>query len=164
MLCLISEWNYFSRRLCTSIYEIRCGYNLQRAIRGNDLETILIVDDEKLIRDLLSRFFRSKGYRTVTAKDGVEGVEMAKSVIPDVIFMDILMPRMNGNAAAHLIRRHEQLRNVPIIYLTATYGEKEYEFLRDDPKDIILGKPFDFNVLSKILSVILTPSETVMNA
>ena len=88
---------------------------------------ILIVEDEpknlKLMRDLLQRF----SYETLEAVDGEQGVAMAKSAMPDLILMDIMMPKMDGLEASRLIRADEATKNIPIIALTsfAMKGDRE---------------------------------------
>lgn len=83
---------------------------------------ILIVDDSSTVL-LLERMILSKGpYEVVSARDGQEGVEKAEAERPDLILMDVLMPRLNGFEACRRIRQGEHTRDIPVI-MVSTRGE-----------------------------------------
>ncbi len=90
-------------------------------------KTILIIEDEprnlKLLRDLLQRF----RYDTLEATDGERGVELAKARIPNLILMDIMMPKMDGLEATRIIKADTKTKHIPIIALTsyAMKGDRE---------------------------------------
>jgi CheY-like chemotaxis protein len=80
---------------------------------------ILIVDDSKLAAMTQELILRSlKQCEVITAEDGIKGVEKAVAEQPDLILMDVVMPRMNGFEAVRLIRGHEATENIPIIMVT----------------------------------------------
>ncbi len=79
-------------------------------------ETILLVDDEKEIVQLLDIYFRNEGYRLLKASDGIEALEALRSEAVDLIILDVMMPRMDGVEACMKIREH---RHMPIIMLSA---------------------------------------------
>jgi len=76
---------------------------------------ILIVDDSPTEVHVFQKALERHGYKTATATDGVEGVRMAKEIRPDLIFMDIVMPNMNGYQATRTISRDDETRDIPII-------------------------------------------------
>jgi CheY-like chemotaxis protein len=80
---------------------------------------ILLVEDDGMNRDMLSRRLIRKGYEVVIALDGEEGVAMAESEIPDLILMDMSLPLIDGWEATRRIKATEQLNAIPIIALTA---------------------------------------------
>ncbi|MBV8816858.1 MAG: response regulator [Acidobacteriaceae bacterium] len=80
---------------------------------------VLLVEDNELNRDMLSRRLARRGYDVVVAKDGQQGIEMAKSERPDLILMDISLPVLDGWAATRQIRADETTRSTPVIALTA---------------------------------------------
>lgn len=94
---------------------------------GEVMSKILIVEDNELNRDMLSKRLERKGYEVVTAVDGQEGVVMAESLIPDLILMDMSLPILDGWEATRQIKANPQTNKIPIIALTAhaMIGDKE---------------------------------------
>jgi two-component system, cell cycle response regulator DivK len=80
---------------------------------------ILLVEDNELNRDMLSRRLQRRGYQIISAVDGEQGVSLAAIEQPDLILMDISLPGLNGWEATRKIRQIEAVANVPIIALTA---------------------------------------------
>ncbi len=80
---------------------------------------ILLVEDNEMNRDMLSRRLARKGHEVVIALDGAQGVEMARGVAPDLILMDMSLPVLDGWEATRQIRAEPATRAVPIIALTA---------------------------------------------
>jgi two-component system cell cycle response regulator DivK len=97
---------------------------------------ILIVEDNEMNRDMLSRRLQRKGYEVVVAVDGQEGVTMATSESPDLILMDMSLPVLDGWEATRQIKGNEATRRIPIIALTAhamsTDRQKAFEAGSDD--------------------------------
>ncbi len=106
---------------------------------------LLVVDDQKGIRRLLQELFQREGFEVEVAADGMEAIELVKSGVPDVILMDMKMPRMNGLEASETILKMNQ--DVAIIMMTA-YGEIEMmkKAVEVGVKKYIT-KPFDIIVL-----------------
>jgi CheY-like chemotaxis protein len=88
---------------------------------------ILLVEDNEMNRDMLSRRLTKKGFEVVIAVDGREGVSMASSESPDLILLDMSLPVMDGWAAARVIKGDEGTRDIPVIALTAhaMMGDRE---------------------------------------
>ena len=80
---------------------------------------LLLVEDNEMNRDMLSRRLKRKGYEVVTAEDGQQGVDMASSVSPDLILMDMSLPVIDGWEATRQIKAADATRAIPIIALTA---------------------------------------------
>src|SRR5688572_29732757 len=100
---------------------------------------VLLADDFEDARDLYREYLRFRGYRTITAADGVEAVEVAHARQPDVIFLDIRMPRMSGIEAMQELKAHPRFTRVPIVALTAHAAER-VRFLAKG-FDAVLSKP-----------------------
>jgi two-component system alkaline phosphatase synthesis response regulator PhoP len=81
--------------------------------------TILIVDDEPDIRELLTYNLKKEGYKVSSAKDGIEAIDKAKLLIPALIIMDVMMPEMDGIEACQLIKADLSLKNTMITFLTS---------------------------------------------
>ena len=83
------------------------------------MTTILIVEDNEMNRDMLSRRLERKGYEILIAVDGHMGVEVARTRVPDLILMDMSLPVMDGWEATRRLKADEALKHIPIIALTA---------------------------------------------
>jgi len=118
---------------------------------------VLIVDDDMGIRLLLSKFLQKAGYETILAEDGLEGVEIAKEHHPDLIMLDVVMPRMDGITAARLIKFYKPLSNVPIVFLTAKDAQKEIALAKATRADVYITKPFDVRQVIGVVGDILAP-------
>ncbi|MEO0326363.1 MAG: response regulator [Myxococcota bacterium] len=80
---------------------------------------VLLVEDNEMNRDMLSRRLRRKGFRVVVAEDGERGVALVRSERPDLVLMDMSLPVLDGWSAARVLKEDEATRAVPIIALTA---------------------------------------------
>jgi CheY-like chemotaxis protein len=83
------------------------------------MSTILIVEDNEMNRDMLSRRLERKGFRVVIAIDGAKGIDVARVESPDLILMDMSLPVMDGWEATRRIKADDVLRRIPVIALTA---------------------------------------------
>jgi CheY-like chemotaxis protein len=118
---------------------------------GTGSPVVLVVEDSDDTCHVLSLELRHRGCRVFTAADGNAGVETALTVRPDLILMDLNLPRLDGLAATERIRRHRELDEVPIIAVTAfdTYGIREAA-LEVGCQDYLL-KPLDPGALGRAL-------------
>ena len=87
--------------------------------------TILVVDDEEVIVDLLLNILQREGYQVHCVRSGRQAVEIAMKVSPDLIIMDILMPDLDGYGATELIKQNSSLKDVPVIFLTGRSAEED---------------------------------------
>lgn len=83
------------------------------------MQTILLVEDNEMNRDMLSRRLSRKGFRIITAEDGKEGVDLAIQQRPDLILMDLSLPVMDGWEATRMLKNTDETKHVPVIVLTA---------------------------------------------
>lgn len=102
---------------------------------------ILLVEDDAINLELLDFLVSDAGYETILARDGLEGVEQARLERPDLIVMDILMPRMDGYEAARQIRKNPELENVPLIAVTALAMAGDREKIEQAGFDGYISKP-----------------------
>jgi CheY-like chemotaxis protein len=86
---------------------------------GNRVRKILLVEDNELNRDMLSRRLARRGYEVAVAVDGAQGIEMARSLTPDVILMDIGLPGIDGLEATRRLKAEPGTSAIPIVALTA---------------------------------------------
>ena len=109
-------------------------------------DTVLVVDDESTIRDLLNIFLPTKGLKVILAANGEEALELAKKNIPKVILLDIKMPGIDGMETCRRLRAGEQTRYIPVIMVTA-FGTTKTE-ATDAGADDFISKPFDIEDLA----------------
>lgn len=119
------------------------------------MKKILIVEDTELNRDLLVQLLEDD-YLIVTAADGAEGIERAGQERPDLILMDLSLPRVDGWEATRRIKATEELAQVPIIALTAHAMQGDDEKARAAGCDDYLPKPVDEDLLFAMLDKYLT--------
>jgi two-component system alkaline phosphatase synthesis response regulator PhoP len=122
-------------------------------------KTILIVDDNEDILELLFYNLKSDGYRVEIAKDGIEAIEVAKKSLPDLIIMDIMMPKMDGVEACRHIRKLPELANTHIIFLTARVEEYSEIAAFDSGADDYLMKPIKPRALMSRVNAFFKKSE-----
>ena len=108
---------------------------------------VLIVEDEKPIRELLNDFLTDEGYVTLLAENGEEGVEIARTEHPDLILMDLGMPVMDGWEATRRIKHNEALKRIPIIAVTSHAMVGDEIEARKAGCDDYLSKPIDEDLL-----------------
>ena len=115
------------------------------------MPTILLVEDNEMNRDMLSRRLRRKGYDVIMAVDGGEGIAKADSDSPDLILMDMSLPVIDGWEATRRIKSSSQTRSIPIIALTAHAMARDEQKAREAGCDDYDTKPVDMKrLLGKI--------------
>lgn len=119
------------------------------------MATILIAEDERDIRDLVAFTLRFAGYEVVAASNGEEALEMAPRVNPDLILMDVRMPRMTGYEACRAMKQNPDLKDIPVVFLTARGQEEEIQQGLDAGAEEYLLKPFAPDQLTAQVKTIL---------
>jgi len=115
---------------------------------------ILIVDDESAGRDTLESILEPEGYSLVMAENGVQAIEKAIAIQPDVILLDVMMPGMNGFEVCKRIRAEKQLAEIPILFLTALDDRQSLLNGLDAGADEFISKPFDrFELRARLLGI-----------
>ncbi|MEM7333024.1 MAG: response regulator [Chloroflexota bacterium] len=118
---------------------------------------ILLVEDNEMNRDMLSRRLRRKGYKVVEAQDGQVGVKMASAEQPDLILMDMSLPVIDGWEATRLIKANKQTKNIPIIAQTAHAMADDREKCLEAGCDDYTTKPIHMpQLLAKIEGLLKT--------
>ena len=112
---------------------------------------IMVVDDSITVRKVSTRLLERYGFDVVTAKDGVDAMSLLQDCLPDVMLLDIEMPRMDGFELARHIRNDERLRHIPITMITSRTGDKHRERAMQIGVNHYLGKPFQEHELLKTI-------------
>jgi DNA-binding response OmpR family regulator len=116
---------------------------------------ILVVDDEPDVSSLLTLLLKSKGYEVITAMDGQEALEKARKEKPNLILLDIMLPRLDGYKVARMLKFDENFSHIPIVMLTAKIQEKDKKIGLEMGADDYVTKPFDtVNLLEKIKGIL----------
>ncbi|MEK5766527.1 Hpt domain-containing protein [Acinetobacter schindleri] len=141
-VCLILDGQNIARQVQATqrIKQLSDQQDLSR--RGNARRLVMIVDDSVTVRKVTSRLLERQGYDIVTAKDGVDAIEQLENVRPDLMLLDIEMPRMDGFEVTNLVRHHDIHCNLPIIMITSRTGEKHRERAFSLGVTHYMGKPF----------------------
>ena len=125
---------------------------------------LLVVEDIPNILNLIDTTLKFKGFRVVTARNGEEALEAIQKEHPAIVITDILMPRMDGFSLVHRLRLEPETRNIPVVFLSATYVAPE-----DKTFAVLIGatrfleKPIDIDQLMRTITELIaqeTPSST----
>ena len=119
---------------------------------------ILIVEDNELSRDMLSRRLRRKGFEVLVATDGQEGIAMAQRELPDLVLMDLSLPDLDGWEATRRLKKDVTTQHIPVIALTAHAMSGDREKAIDAGCDEYDTKPIDLRrLLSKMVRFVDDP-------
>jgi len=110
--------------------------------KEDDRTFVMVVDDSITVRRVTERLLERNGMRVVTARDGVEAVTLLQDQVPDVMLLDIEMPRMDGYEVASHVRNDPRLRHIPIVMITSRVGDKHRNRALEIGVDHYLGKPY----------------------
>ncbi len=108
---------------------------------------ILVIDDSVTVRKVTSRFLEREGFDAMVAKDGVDALKILQEYTPDLMLLDIEMPRMDGFEVATQVRHNDRLKDTPIIMITSRTGDKHRERAVEVGVNDYLGKPFQESIL-----------------
>jgi len=120
-----------------------------------DTPLVMVTDDSVTVRKVTTRLLERNGYEVVTAKDGIDAIAKLEDIRPDVMLLDIEMPRMDGFEVATHVRHDSRLQDVPIIMITSRTGEKHRERAFDIGVNCYMGKPFQENELLSTIRELL---------
>jgi len=116
---------------------------VETAIEEARLPKVMVVDDSITVRKVTSRLLERHDFEVITAKDGVDALAVLEEERPDVMLLDIEMPRMDGFELATIIRHDDKLKYLPIIMITSRTGEKHRERAESIGVNRYLGKPYN---------------------
>lgn len=120
---------------------------VENAEKVSSTRTIMVVDDSLTVRKITSRMLTREGYEVVTAKDGIDALQILQHTIPDAMLLDIEMPRMDGFELTKVIRADHRMSQIPIIMITSRTADKHREHAMNLGVNAYLGKPFQEDVV-----------------
>ena len=121
---------------------------------------VMVVDDSITMRKVSSRVLERNNFEVLTAKDGIDALERMVDRVPDLMLLDIEMPRMDGYELATIMKADPRLANVPIIMITSRTGDKHRQRAMDIGVDRYLGKPYQENELMRNVFALLEEKES----
>jgi chemosensory pili system protein ChpA (sensor histidine kinase/response regulator) len=117
--------------------------------------TVMVVDDSLTVRKITSRLLARENYQVLTARDGVDALEQLQTARPDILLVDIEMPRMDGFDLTRNVRADAALKNLPIIMITSRAAEKHRKYAFEVGVDMFLGKPYQEEELLKNIAILV---------
>lgn len=114
------------------------------------MKKILIVDDEQDIVESLKFVLESANFTCYCAYNGEDGLRLAKELVPDLIILDVMMPKMNGYKICRLLKYDAKYKNIPILMVTARSQEEDKLIGEETGADEYITKPFDLDEVVKI--------------
>lgn len=124
-----------------------------------DTFTILIVEDEPDMQMALKIRLESIGFSVLLASDGLEGFQMAKKHMPDLMLLDIMLPKMDGFKVCKMLKLDNKYRRIPVVMLSAKSSETDIETGKKAGAEYYLTKPFRTDELLKIIRELMTKIE-----
>lgn len=125
------------------------------------MQTILAIDDEQDLLELIDYNLKKAGFNVLQAEDGVRGIELARKHHPDLILLDVMMPQMDGLETVEALRSNEKLNKIPVIFLTALGDEKTEVAALDAGGDDYITKPISFSTLVSHIKAVLRRYQNV---
>jgi DNA-binding response OmpR family regulator len=120
---------------------------------------ILVVDDESRVLAVIRRRLESVGYEVITAQDGAEGLDKARYLNPDLILLDVILPKMDGYEVCKQLKRDESLRHIPVLMLTGRSEEGDIHQGMITGADGYVTKPFQHEYLLSRIAEALDRAE-----
>ena len=118
---------------------------------GGNGKKILIVDDEQDIVETLKFMLEAQGYECFCAYDGENGLNMAKEIMPDLMILDVMMPKINGYKISRLLKYDNKYKDIPIIMVTARSQEDDKLIGQETGVNEYITKPFELDeVIAKV--------------
>ena len=137
------------------------GAEAKKAVAKRDEPIrVLSVDDSSVVRKLVTMILTAEGFKVTTASDGLDGINKAKEMNPDIILLDFVMPKMNGFQVCRILQKDEKLRQIPVILVTSKGDKVGDKFVDQLGVTGYITKPFQpEELVSKIHQTLETPQE-----
>jgi DNA-binding response OmpR family regulator len=131
----------------------------QQVVDGRSSQRILIVDDEASVADLIEAVLVSEGYTVAIARDGVQGILLARDWKPDLVLMDVMLPGVDGTTAIRRLKSDPETAELPIVAMSAGRTIRRQSNELSDA-DAALAKPFDIEALLAQIEFLLSRRRT----
>ena len=118
---------------------------------------VLLVDDEPGIQVVISARLASKGYEVLVAKDGQEGLNLARTESPDIVLLDLMLPKLDGYKVCRMLKFDKAFENIPIVIFSAKGSDADKKLAEQVGADAYLVKPFDMELFTQTIQRLLGP-------
>ena len=118
---------------------------------------ILLVDDEPGIQMVISARLEAEGYEVLIAKDGQEGLDLARSESPDIVLLDIMLPKLDGYKVCRMLKFDKTFESIPIVMFSAKGADADKKLAEQVGADAYIVKPFDMNLFTQTVQRLLGP-------
>ena len=126
--------------------------------KKNDKKRILLVEDEKDMVYAVTLQLEAKGYEVITASDGRDGLDKARTKKPDLIILDLMLPKIDGYKVCRMLKFDNKYKNIPIILFTARAQDSDKKVGKEVGADAYIIKPFEPSALLDKIRELLTLS------
>lgn len=127
--------------------------------KKKESKTLLVIEDDETMRNALKRIFESDGFKVKTAADGTQLSNVLDETPIDLIILDIGLPWINGFELAKLLKEHEELKSIPLIFVSGKTSELDVKRGFDVGADDYIKKPFDVEKIKKTVNTLLNLSK-----
>lgn len=115
----------------------------------------MIIDDEPGVINALSKFLIKEGYEVITAGDGQEGLALVRREQPDLIILDLMLPKMDGYKVCALLKLDVKYKNIPIIFCSGRANPEDEKLAKDVGGDVYILKPLSIDILTREIKRLL---------
>ncbi|MBN1587714.1 MAG: response regulator [Candidatus Omnitrophica bacterium] len=123
------------------------------------MATILIIDDDEILHKFLRQILGKEGHQVEEAFDGMTGLEMARSCKPDLILLDLELPRLNGHKVCQILKADKNYQSIPIIMMTASLQHEDKQWAEKTGANHYFTKPFDLEQLTGTIKELLAQAQ-----
>ena len=123
---------------------------------------ILVVDDEEDLGRILKFALMAAGHEVLLALDGAEGLRMAREEAPDLILLDLMLPKIDGYKVCRMLKFDERYKHIPIVILSARTQEIDKQLARETGADLFITKPYNLNEILTTIRDMLQTSPTYL--
>jgi len=123
------------------------------------MKRLLIIEDSRMVSELLKTRLESEGFQCEVISDGLEGLKRAKEIMPDLIILDVMLPSMNGFKICRLLKYDRRYRKIPILMLTTRAEAKDVRLGKSTGADLYMTKPFKTEELISAVNSLLEKAE-----
>lgn len=118
---------------------------MSNCAKSSKMAKILLIEDSKKLANALKPAIESRGYELVWADDGIKGLDIAKKINPDIILLDLMLPKVSGFEICKLLKKDDKTFKIPVIIISTLHKEQDIILAKEMGADKYIEKPYDLN-------------------